>query len=153
MQTQSRQDLGIPFNPKSGYLGWLSTTRALSASQKNANRQPHLPLLIGLQHPGGAHTRGLRTGKDGINTVGRMTNGTSSLKKLVTRLQNDVIDKNQKTWPPSWFIFLVAFRVQSAATHWTRREFFSCVHHGASSAHFQCGRTTLAQGEMSWHHL
>ena len=97
MQTQSRQYLGIPFYQKSGYLGWLSTNRALSASQKNANRQPHLPLLIGLQHPGGAHTRGLRTGKDGINTVGRMTNGTSSLRKLVTRLQNDVIDKNQKT--------------------------------------------------------
>ena len=33
------------------------------------------------------------------------------------------------------------------------RTFFSCVHHGASSAHFQCGRTTLAQGEKSVRHF
>ena len=36
----------------------------LSTSQKNVKRQLHLPLLSGLQHPGGAHTRGLRIGKD-----------------------------------------------------------------------------------------
>ena len=42
-----------------------------STSQKNVNHQPHLPLLSGLQHPGGAHTRGLRIGKDGINRVDR----------------------------------------------------------------------------------
>ena len=50
----------------------------LGTSQKNANGQPHLPLLIGLQHPGGAHTRGLRTGKGGINTVDKMTHGQSN---------------------------------------------------------------------------
>ena len=33
------------------------------------------------------------------------------------------------------------------------RTIFSCVHHGASSAHFQCGHTTLAQGEKSPHHF
>ena len=42
------------------------------------NRQPHLPLFTGLQDPGGAHTLGLKIGKDGINTVGRMTNGQSN---------------------------------------------------------------------------
>ena len=36
---------------------------------------PHLPLLSGLHHPGGAHTRDLRIGKNGINTAGRMTGG------------------------------------------------------------------------------
>ena len=45
------------------------------------NRQPHLPLLIGLQHPGGARSRGPRTGKDGINTVGTVTNGQNIGKK------------------------------------------------------------------------
>ena len=91
MQRQSRQDWRISFIPKSerkrlndqlnpslrgyGYLEWLSTDCGPSTSQKNANRQLHLPLLSGLQHLGGAHTRGLRFGKDGNNTAGRMTSG------------------------------------------------------------------------------
>ena len=43
-----------------------------STSQKNANSQRHLLLLSGLRQLGGAHTRGLRIGKDGIRTAGRM---------------------------------------------------------------------------------
>ena len=33
------------------------------------------------------------------------------------------------------------------------RTFFSCEHHSVSSAHFQCGHTTLAQGKLSRAHL
>ena len=69
MQRRSRRDLGIPFITKNERraLKWSTqsfTARVLwvakfrigpSTSQKNANRQPHLPLLNGLQHPGG-HT-------------------------------------------------------------------------------------------------
>ena len=46
-----------------------------STSQKNANSEPHLLLLSGLQHLGEAHTSGLRLGKDGNNTAGRMISG------------------------------------------------------------------------------
>ena len=69
MQRQSRQDVGITFILKSErkrsndqldpslrwYLEWLKTIGP-STSKKNANSQPHLSLLSGLQHPGGAHT-------------------------------------------------------------------------------------------------
>ena len=68
MQRQSRKDLRIPFVPKS----------EAEHFKENANFQPHLPLLSGLQHPGGAHARGLRIGKDGINAAGRMTRGQSN---------------------------------------------------------------------------
>ena len=66
MQKQSRQDLEIQFfqHVKGSAYIMKSIGKALvglSASQKNANSQLHLPLLIGLQHPGGA----LRTGQDG----------------------------------------------------------------------------------------
>ena len=77
----------------------------------------------------------LSIGKDGINRAGRMNNGQSNgdrQHRLVFKMklilasgnwgygfkkgQSDVaIDKNQKTWPPSYYFF-VAFRVQSDAT-------------------------------------
>ena len=150
MQRQSRQDLGIPFVPKSErrclndqinlslrvYLEWLSTN-GQSTSQKNANRQPHLPLLSGLQHPGGTHTRGLRNGKDGINTAGRMTSGQINgdrQHRLVFKMKSILASVNwghgfKKTSQkllstrtkrldrhPDFF-FLVAFLVLSDATH------------------------------------
>ena len=89
MQRQSRQDLGIPFISKrerqrlgnqldpslQRYPEWLSTNWAEYFAKERERRAHLLPLLSALQHPGRAHTRGLQTGKDGINTVGRMTNG------------------------------------------------------------------------------
>ena len=46
-----------------------------STSQKERDLPPHHPLLSGLLHPGGVHTSGLRLGKDGNNTAGRMISG------------------------------------------------------------------------------
>ena len=54
---------------------WLSTDWEHYFTKKNVNSQPHVLLLSGLLHPGGAHTRGLRIGKDGNKTAGRMTSG------------------------------------------------------------------------------
>ena len=60
-----------------GYLEWLSTNWAQNSSQMNIISHPHHP--TGHQvHPGGARLHGLRTGKDGINTVGRTITGQSN---------------------------------------------------------------------------
>ena len=77
MQRQSRQDMHIvhiltkertrlndELDPEMrGYLEWLSTIGNSTS------------LLSGLQHPGGAHTRGLRTGMDGNSTADRKVSG------------------------------------------------------------------------------
>ena len=54
-------------------------------------------------------------------------------------------------WPKSWSniedsVVLLAHRTTSPDAR--TRTFFSCEHHSASSAHFQCGHTTLAQADM-----
>ena len=110
MQKNSRKDLGVQFIQKSerkrehdkidpslqGHLEGLSII-GLSTSQKNVNSQPHLPLLTGLQHPGGAHSRGLRIGKNGINTVGRMINGQNIGESLTCAQENIRFDWHQET--------------------------------------------------------
>ena len=89
-------------------------------------------------HPGVAHTRGLRIGQDGINTAGRITNGQSNgdrQRRLVFKMKSILASENRRynfkntsqkllstrsnrLDPPSWFF--VAFRVQSDRTScWT----------------------------------
>ena len=139
------------------------------------NRRPLLLLLLsGLQHPGGAHTRG----KDGINTVGRrMINGQTRgdrQHRLVSRKSRSQLQESevarllkrptrrccrQETHSEIFFSCvsrpvtrnslhapLLVHRNTFPDAH--TRTFFSCEHRSASSAHLQCGHTTLAQGEI-----
>ena len=167
---QSRQDLGIPFIPirdrkrlhnqidpaLQGYLEWLSTNWE-EREPPTSSSSSHWS-----SHPGGAHSRGLRTGKDGINTVWTVTNGQNLGKKehwfvletkLIAssgnwwqfRLQEDtsevVIDKNEKIWLPSTCFFIV-FRIRSDATHWTRRGVYTEHLTGRAHTHFSRARVT-----------
>ena len=92
--------------------GWAQIGK--STSQKNVKSQPQLPLLSGLQHLGGTHTRGLRIGKDGNNTAGRMIIGQtrgdrwSNLWSQIypretggSLLQESYSRQNHKILPPS----------------------------------------------------
>ena len=59
---------------KSSLSGWAQS--GTNISQKNIISHPPHP--AGHQHPGGAHLHGLQTGKDGINKVGKTTDGQSN---------------------------------------------------------------------------
>ena len=89
--------------------------------KKNVNSQRHHPLLSGLPHPGGAHTSGLRLGKDGNNTTGRMISGqtraidgSSSWSTKLAQgnlsgiLQENIHDTIRDLWLPSRNLFFVA---------------------------------------------
>ena len=128
------------------------------------------------------HAGGLRTGKDGINTVGRMTNGqgkSDRQHRLVFKKKSFLPSRNwvntaskspasrccrqepkDLTAILSYFLTCVSRPVRSNSLNatWSVHRttspdahtgtFFSCEHRTASSAHFQCGHITLAQGEI-----
>ena len=73
--TKERKRLNDNLDPEiREYLEWLSENLE-QYFLKECELPPHHPLLSGLLHPGGAYTSGLRFGKDGNNTAGRMISG------------------------------------------------------------------------------
>ena len=89
LQTKNRERLA-PFIPvsetKKKYITRLtlhcnSTLTGWAQIRKNISQKniiSHSAHPAGHQHPGGAHLHGLRTGKDGINKVGKTTDGQSN---------------------------------------------------------------------------
>ena len=154
MKRQSRQVLGIPFIPKSdrrrlndqlnpslrGYHEWLSI---IWAEYFTETQTANLIFLFSVAfNTLVEHTLGLRIGKGGINTAGRMTSGQINgdrqhrnvfkMKSILAswnwghgfKQTSQTLLSTRTKRPdrhPDFLFNLVAFRVQSDATHWTRR--------------------------------
>ena len=126
-----------------------------STSQKNTNSQPHLPLLSCLQHPGGAHTSGLRIGKDGNNTAGRMISGQTQGNRWSSSWSTELALGNRSRMLQETFTIRSATPDRHPMFFWRLVAFSRPVRRNSLNATGSVNRIHFlerAQNTLSWAH-
>ena len=158
------------------YFEWLSRNKEDYFAEEH-----HQPSSSSSWSPTscGALLHGLRTGKDGINTVGKTTDGQSNgewnnleFAFLRSRKRNQTTTSRKLSTTTKSLVSTIfstellnlSFALSQKATDvsatgcadtiptqtYANTHFFSYMHHSAWSAHFQCGNTALAESEKEF---
>ena len=124
-----------------GYLEWRSRP---STSQKNAKSQPHLPLLSGLQHLRSTMIDSIDLCSKWSQVQPQETGDMASKRPVSSCCRQETTDLTAKLI----VFFFIASRVQSDATHCTRREVYTEPPH-RTRTHFSRANTTAHHPHVS----